>query len=151
MDTGRLSWCCLGFKSRRMSNARKNRFVFLWVTNNPPPPNKSGCEKQEEDGKGGRAGTLRRMTKRGRKCWNRLLESQRAEAGGQWPETVAVVLWGTDNIKTYGESLAQVMRPPPPRLRLPNETTFASHFLLQLAKQLTLIRWKSWRMQGVSC
>eukprot|EP00884_Botryococcus_braunii_P002250 jgi/Botrbrau1/12025/Bobra.0293s0002.1 len=39
----------------------------------------------------------------------RLLEAQRAEAGGQWPETVAVVLWGTDNIKTYGESLAQVM------------------------------------------
>ena len=39
----------------------------------------------------------------------RLLEAQRAEAGGVWPETVAVVLWGTDNIKTYGESLAQVM------------------------------------------
>lgn len=39
----------------------------------------------------------------------RLLEAQRAEAGGAWPETVAVVLWGTDNIKTYGESLAQVM------------------------------------------
>lgn len=28
--------------------------------------------------------------------------------GGKWPETIAVVLWGTDNIKTYGESLAQV-------------------------------------------
>ena len=39
----------------------------------------------------------------------RLLERQRQEAGGVWPETVAVVLWGTDNIKTYGESLAQVM------------------------------------------
>ncbi|EIE24949.1 magnesium chelatase subunit H [Coccomyxa subellipsoidea C-169] len=39
----------------------------------------------------------------------RLLEAQRQEAGGAWPETVAVVLWGTDNIKTYGESLAQVM------------------------------------------
>ena len=38
----------------------------------------------------------------------RLLEVQRQEAGGAWPETVAVVLWGTDNIKTYGESLAQV-------------------------------------------
>jgi len=24
-------------------------------------------------------------------------------------ETIACVLWGTDNIKTYGESLAQVM------------------------------------------
>lgn len=31
------------------------------------------------------------------------------ENGGTYPETVAVVLWGTDNIKTYGESLAQVM------------------------------------------
>ena len=40
---------------------------------------------------------------------DRLLEAQRAENGGAWPETVAVVLWGTDNIKTYGESLAQVM------------------------------------------
>ena len=29
--------------------------------------------------------------------------------GNVWPETVAVVLWGTDNIKTYGESLAQVI------------------------------------------
>lgn len=38
----------------------------------------------------------------------RLLEVQRQENGGAWPETVAVVLWGTDNIKTYGESLAQV-------------------------------------------
>lgn len=39
----------------------------------------------------------------------RLLERQRLENGGKWPETIAVVLWGTDNIKTYGESLAQVM------------------------------------------
>lgn len=39
----------------------------------------------------------------------RLLEAQKVENGGAWPETVAVVLWGTDNIKTYGESLAQVM------------------------------------------
>ncbi|KAK9822197.1 hypothetical protein WJX81_002621 [Elliptochloris bilobata] len=39
----------------------------------------------------------------------RLLEVQKAENGGKWPETIAVVLWGTDNIKTYGESLAQVM------------------------------------------
>ena len=38
----------------------------------------------------------------------RLLEVQKAENGGKWPETIAVVLWGTDNIKTYGESLAQV-------------------------------------------
>eukprot|EP00245_Coleochaete_scutata_P001014 TRINITY_DN11240_c0_g2_i1.p1 TRINITY_DN11240_c0_g2~~TRINITY_DN11240_c0_g2_i1.p1 ORF type:complete len:1414 (-),score=393.13 TRINITY_DN11240_c0_g2_i1:774-5015(-) len=39
----------------------------------------------------------------------RLLERQRAENGGKWPETIALVLWGTDNIKTYGESLAQVL------------------------------------------
>jgi len=39
----------------------------------------------------------------------RLLERQRAENNGVWPETIALVLWGTDNIKTYGESLAQVM------------------------------------------
>ena len=42
----------------------------------------------------------------------RLLEVQKQENGGAWPETVAVVLWGTDNIKTYGESLAQVRAPP---------------------------------------
>lgn len=29
--------------------------------------------------------------------------------GGNYPETIALVLWGTDNIKTYGESLAQVL------------------------------------------
>eukprot|EP00959_Pyramimonas_sp_CCMP1952_P121333 2537268-Pyramimonas_sp.AAC.1 len=38
----------------------------------------------------------------------RLLERQKIENGGKWPETIALVLWGTDNIKTYGESLAQV-------------------------------------------
>jgi magnesium chelatase subunit H len=40
---------------------------------------------------------------------DRLLARQRVENGGQYPETIAFVLWGTDNIKTYGESLAQVM------------------------------------------
>ena len=40
---------------------------------------------------------------------DRLLARQRAENNGNWPETIACVLWGTDNIKTYGESLAQVM------------------------------------------
>jgi magnesium chelatase subunit H len=39
----------------------------------------------------------------------RLLKRQKQDNGGKWPETIAVVLWGTDNIKTYGESLAQVM------------------------------------------
>ncbi|MFM6623446.1 MAG: magnesium chelatase subunit H, partial [Dolichospermum sp.] len=35
---------------------------------------------------------------------DRLLERNKAENGGNWPETIACVLWGTDNIKTYGES-----------------------------------------------
>jgi magnesium chelatase subunit H len=39
---------------------------------------------------------------------DRLIERQRAEQG-TWPETIACVLWGTDNIKTYGESLAQIL------------------------------------------
>merc|ERR1712137_953291 len=39
----------------------------------------------------------------------RLIERQKVENGGVYPETIALVLWGTDNIKTYGESLAQVM------------------------------------------
>ncbi|MBD1853867.1 magnesium chelatase subunit H [Leptolyngbya sp. GB1-A1] len=39
----------------------------------------------------------------------RLLDRQKAENGGAYPETISFVLWGTDNIKTYGESLAQVM------------------------------------------
>ncbi|MDX2272958.1 MAG: magnesium chelatase subunit H [Cyanobacteriota bacterium] len=51
----------------------------------------------------------------------RLLDRQRAEQGGSYPETISVVLWGTDNIKTYGESLAQVLcllgvRPQPDAL-----------------------------------
>jgi magnesium chelatase subunit H len=40
---------------------------------------------------------------------DRLLARQQLENGGAWPETISMVLWGTDNIKTYGESLAQVM------------------------------------------
>lgn len=39
----------------------------------------------------------------------RLLQRQKADNDGKYPETVALVLWGTDNIKTYGESLAQVL------------------------------------------
>jgi magnesium chelatase subunit H len=39
---------------------------------------------------------------------DRLLERQKEEQGA-WPETIACVLWGTDNIKTYGESLAQIL------------------------------------------
>ncbi|MDG2991955.1 magnesium chelatase subunit H [Candidatus Synechococcus calcipolaris G9] len=40
---------------------------------------------------------------------DRLLARQRDENNGAWPESIALVLWGTDNIKTYGESLAQVL------------------------------------------
>ncbi|MEL6489927.1 MAG: magnesium chelatase subunit H [Cyanobacteria bacterium J06621_3] len=40
---------------------------------------------------------------------DRLLNRQKAENDGAYPETIAAVLWGTDNIKTYGESLAQMM------------------------------------------
>ncbi|WP_320676904.1 magnesium chelatase subunit H [Prochlorococcus sp. MIT 1300] len=39
---------------------------------------------------------------------DKLIERQRREEGA-WPETIACVLWGTDNIKTYGESLAQIL------------------------------------------
>jgi magnesium chelatase subunit H len=38
---------------------------------------------------------------------NRLLENM--EKQGETPESIAFTLWGTDNIKTYGESLAQVL------------------------------------------
>ena len=34
---------------------------------------------------------------------DRLLERLSADQGGVYPETVAFTLWGTDNIKTYGE------------------------------------------------
>ncbi len=40
---------------------------------------------------------------------DRLIERQKLDNGGKYPETIACVLWGTDNIKTYGESLAQIM------------------------------------------
>jgi magnesium chelatase subunit H len=40
---------------------------------------------------------------------DRLLIRQAQENGGAYPETIACVLWGTDNIKTYGESLAQIL------------------------------------------
>jgi len=61
----------------------------------------------------------------------RLLERQKAENGGNWPETIALVLWGTDNIKTYGESLAQVMwmvgvRPMPDALGRVNKLELIS-------------------------
>lgn len=61
---------------------------------------------------------------------DRLLERQRAEQGA-WPETIACVLWGTDNIKTYGESLAQILwfigvRPVPDSLGRVNKLELIS-------------------------
>lgn len=39
----------------------------------------------------------------------KLLEKLADENDGKFPESIAFTLWGTDNIKTYGESLAQVL------------------------------------------
>jgi magnesium chelatase subunit H len=39
---------------------------------------------------------------------DRLLERMKIDTGA-YPESIAFTLWGTDNIKTYGESLAQVL------------------------------------------
>jgi len=39
----------------------------------------------------------------------KLLEKLSDENDGMYPESIAFTLWGTDNIKTYGESLAQVL------------------------------------------
>ncbi|MEM7770535.1 MAG: magnesium chelatase subunit H [Cyanobacteria bacterium P01_A01_bin.37] len=62
---------------------------------------------------------------------DRLIERQKAENNGQYPESIAFVLWGTDNIKTYGESLAQVMmligvRPMPDSLGRVNKLELMS-------------------------
>ena len=40
---------------------------------------------------------------------DRLLERLYIDNDNQYPESIAFTLWGTDNIKTYGESLAQVL------------------------------------------
>ena len=55
------------------------------------------------------ASTLQAAIKSARVVVERLLEREKDNNGGKYPETIALVLWGTDNIKTYGESLAQVM------------------------------------------
>jgi len=39
----------------------------------------------------------------------KLLEKLKDQNDGAFPESIAFTLWGTDNIKTYGESLAQVL------------------------------------------
>jgi magnesium chelatase subunit H len=40
---------------------------------------------------------------------DRLLERLYIDNDNSYPESIAFTLWGTDNIKTYGESLAQVL------------------------------------------
>ena len=60
---------------------------------------------------------------------NRLLENM--EKQGETPESIAFTLWGTDNIKTYGESLAQVLalvgaRPVPDSLGRVNKVELMS-------------------------
>jgi magnesium chelatase subunit H len=48
----------------------------------------------------------------GEKSCKAVLERARVEMGlpeGQYPETIAMVLWGTDNIKTDGEGVAQAL------------------------------------------
>ncbi|MEH2177919.1 magnesium chelatase subunit H [Nostoc sp.] len=62
---------------------------------------------------------------------DRLLARNKAENDDKWPETIACVLWGTDNIKTYGESLAQIMwmvgvRPVPDALGRVNKLELIS-------------------------
>lgn len=62
---------------------------------------------------------------------DRLLARHMADNGGQFPETISCVLWGTDNIKTYGESLAQIMwmvgvRPVPDALGRVNKLELLS-------------------------
>jgi len=62
---------------------------------------------------------------------DRLLIRNKSENEGKWPETIACVLWGTDNIKTYGESLAQIMwmvgvRPVPDALGRVNKLELIS-------------------------
>lgn len=46
---------------------------------------------------------------RGREIARRILERHRADNAGAWPETVALMLWGLDAIKTRGESLAVLL------------------------------------------
>ena len=39
---------------------------------------------------------------------DRLLEQQRSMANGKWPETISVMMWGSDCLKTSGESIAEI-------------------------------------------
>lgn len=45
----------------------------------------------------------------GAKLIHEMVERMKREQGGTYPETVAMVLWGTDNLKSDGEGVAQVL------------------------------------------
>lgn len=62
---------------------------------------------------------------------DRLLERLRADAGGEYPETVAFTLWGTDNIKTYGKCRAYFMREAITSTSLPCFITGESRLFLR--------------------
>lgn len=47
--------------------------------------------------------------RRGQQVVGALVQRLRAQSGGAYPESVAMVLWGTDNIKTQGEGVAQAL------------------------------------------
>jgi magnesium chelatase subunit H len=46
---------------------------------------------------------------RGKKIAESLIETHRAENNGQYPETIAQILWGLDTIKTKGEAIGTVI------------------------------------------
>ncbi len=46
---------------------------------------------------------------RGIRIAEALLEAHRAENNGEWPETIAQVLWGLDAIKTKGEAIGTIL------------------------------------------
>jgi magnesium chelatase subunit H len=57
----------------------------------------------------------------GKTVVDRLLEQQRKDNNGTWPETVSVMMWGSDCLKTSGESIAEIYwligaRPVPDQL-----------------------------------
>jgi hypothetical protein len=82
----------------RLAAAPARPLQLVRLTNPPPPPHPTPHPQA--------------ALKSARVIVDRLLEREKDNNGGKWPETIALVLWGTDNIKTYGESLAQVRGAP---------------------------------------
>ena len=67
------------------------------------------CGVGSQDGRGVRRGLWRLCAAVAARVGGADAVHRAQVAGGKWPESIALVLWGTDNIKTYGESLAQVL------------------------------------------